>query len=183
MSEKGKLTLFAKDEASKSFTSPSWSNYAGGGLNYSDTFGSVDVFIAGKTTNSGHGSFIEGKYTTPKIANSDWAIELRTRGCEDISYETGDKSIYMTQRVAAKGSWSLPKNFSIYQIAGVNAKFDLQGNGVQSITPTSITGVGYKVTKNFSVYCEFEMTKGYNFVNNKWDKFGCGGYIGGKVTF
>lgn len=184
MSNKGKVTIFTKDEASKSFTSPNWSNYAGIGLNYSEeSLGSVDVLIAGKVTNSSSGSFIEGKYTTPKVAHSDWSVELRTRGCEDISHETGDKSIYITQRVAAKGSWNLPKGFSVYQIAGVNAKIDLQGEGAQSLTPTSITGLGYKVNEHVSIYGEFELYKGYDIPKANWNDTSCGTYLGIKIGF
>ena len=77
----------------------------------------------------------------------------------------------MTQRVAAKGNWNLGKGFSIYEIAGANAKISLQGDGVQSVTPTSITGLGYKINKQISVYGEFEMAQAYKVPDKKWDDF------------
>jgi len=184
MPEKTKPTFYLKNEASASFTSESYSDYTGVGLNISDkSFGSADVVIAGKASNTSFGGFAEAKYTTPKFANSNWSAESRTRFCIDESYKNREPSIYMTQRVAAKGNWNLGKGFGIYEIAGANAKISLQGEGVQSITPTSITGVSYKVGKKTNLYGEIELTKGYNLAENKWNNFGCGGYLGVKVTF
>lgn len=166
---------FAKSEGSTSC-----SYFTGGGINLSrEDLGSLDLFVAEKVTNTASGNFIETKYATP----GKYAAEFRTRFCFDETYKEGDSSIYMTQRVAAKGNWNLGKGFSIYEIAGANAKISLQGDGVQSVTPTSITGLGYKINKQISVYGEFEMAQAYKVPDKKWDDFKCGGYLGIKVTF
>lgn len=177
------MTTYIKNEASASLTSKSFSDYAGIGMNLSgENWGGVDAFVAGKATNSSLGGFLEGKYTTPKIADSNWSLESRTRLCTDKPYKADDLSIYMTQRVAGKGNWNLGKGVGIYEIAGVSSKISFQGKGVQSITPTSITGVSYKVSGKTSIYGEVEVTKPYSLAEKGWKPLGCGVYFGLKMT-
>lgn len=175
-------SYFIKNEANYSINSNSFSNYTMLGGKYSGK-GNFEFGLALKENQSSFGGFTEAKYTSPKIGNSNWSAESRTRVMADKPYDGNNTNFSMTQRLAAKGSWNLGKGWSIYEIAGVNSKISLQGDGLQSLTPTSITGIGYNINKKLNVYTEGELSKTYSVQDNSWDKLSPSVYLGAKYTF
>lgn len=175
--KKGNTSYFIKDEISVPVKGGEISNYTGVGVKYTEpNFGNIEGMAAFKISESKTGGFGEIKYTTPKLVEN-WSIESRTRVCGD--YKSDDSlETSLTQRIAAKASWYIGNGLSIYEIAGVNSKISLQGDGIKSITPTSITGLGYK-----NMYCEFGLSKGYNLQTKQWSKITPEVYLGYKVTF
>ena len=179
-----KISYFIKNEASCSVDGGSYSNYTGIGAKVSDSgFGSIEGMVAVKPTDTKIGGFAELKYTSPKIKNSDWSIESRTRAIVEKPYKEKDVSSSMTERVALKGSWNLGKGFSIYEIAGINSKISLDDGQLKSVTPTSITGVGYNASKKVSLYTEAEFSSKYSVPDKTWEKNSPTLYFGAKFTF
>lgn len=173
MAEQDKVSYFIKDEASIPLTGGDVGNYTGFGVKTSSSTGTYETMLAFKSTESSTSGFGEFKYTSPKLGGSNWSIESRTRAMSD---ET------VTQRVAAKYSTNLSKDVSIYEIAGVNSKFSLH-SGMSSVTPVSLTGVGYNVSKNVNVYGEVEVSKSYNVHSGNWGKISPNAYVGMKISF
>ncbi len=178
-----KVSYFAKNEASYSINNNSFSNYTMLGSKYAGQGGNYELGLAFKESQTSYGGFIESKYTSPKLGNSNWAIESRTRVVADKPYGDSSISNSLTQRVAGKGSWNLGKGWSLYEIAGLNSNISLQGKGLQSLTPTSITGVGYNINKNWNVYAEGELSKTYSLTDNSWKDLSSSVYLGTKYTF
>ena len=143
----------------------------------------MEVGLAIKETESLFGGFLESKYTSPKILNSNWALESRTRAQAENAYKNDDINYSLTQRIAAKGSWNLGRKWSIYQITGLNTKVSLEGDGVQSLTPVLLGGVGYNVNKNLNIYAEGDLSKSYNLVKKSWNEKESSIYLGLKYTF
>ena len=175
--------LYVKNESSYDPMSENYSNYTFLGVKISGKYGSSDLGGAVKFTDSSSGGFVEYKYTTPKFVGSKLAFESRTRFIADKPYGEDDFSKSLTQRLAFKGSWNLGKDFSVYEITGASVKLSLEGKGFQSVTPTSITGVGYNVNKNFHIYGEVEVSRGYSVSKNAWGKTTPSFYLGVKYTF
>lgn len=173
MSEPDKVSYFVKDEATIPLNGGEVGNYTGFGVKTTSSAGAYETMLAFKATESSASGFGEFKYTSPKIGGSDWSIESRTRAMSD---ET------VTQRFAGKYSTNLSKDVSIYEIAGVNSKFSLH-SGMSSVTPVSLTGVGYNVSKNINVYGEVELSKSYNVSSGNWGKISPNAYVGMKVSF
>lgn len=177
------MSYFVKNEASYSFNNKSFGDYTMLGAKRSSRFGNLEIGLAFKATNSSLGGFGEAKYTSPKLGDSNWSIESRTRILADTPFNKDDTNFSLTQRIAGKGSWNLGKGWNVYEIAGANAKVSLEGKGFQSVTPTSITGIGYNVNKNLNVYAEGEISKSYNIQDDSWGKFSPAVYLGAKYTF
>ena len=171
-----KPSYFAKSESSISFTDGALGNYTGVGIRQPFSFGTLEGMAAAKFSETSKGGFGEIKYTSPKVL-PDTSIENRTR----FQFETSGNT--MTNRVALKYSKSLNDKFSIYEIAGATAKVSLDGEGLKSITPVSLTGVGYNINKNLSCYAEGEVSKSYNTQTHTWGKVSPAAYVGVKYTF
>ena len=167
--------FFVKNESSVSLTNGTLGNYTGAGVKYSGSSGTYEGMLAFKANETSKGGFGEFKYTTPK--KHDLAFESRTR----VQFETRGNSI--TTRVAGKFSKDIGKNFNIYEIAGATAKISLEGKGFQSITPMSLTGLGYNINKKLSCYTELELSKSYNPSSKSWGAFAPSSYLGIKYTF
>ena len=170
------LDIFAKSETSLPLDKRGSSSYHFDvGAKWSSSAGSVEGLVAFKQSANSRGGFGELKLTSPSAGNI--VLESRTR----VQFETSGNTV--TQRVAVKYSQSLPKGFSIYNITGASAKFSMEGDGTQSITPVCLTGVGYKFNKELSGYCEYELCKGFDMKNHAWGKASSNMYIGVKYTF
>ena len=167
--------FFAKSETSLSLDDCGIGNYTGLGIKQSRSWGTLEGLTAFKANEKTRELMLEGKYTTPKFG--DFALENRTRV---MSGNYGDT---MTERVACKYSKSLGNGFSIYNITGANAKIALNGDGLKSITPVTLTGLGYNVNKQLSTYVEYEGSKGYDTQSHKWGNFVSNMYFGIKYTF
>ena len=179
-----KISYFIKNEASCSVNDGSCSNYTGIGAKVSNSgLGSFEGMVAVKPTDTNIGGFAELKYTSPKIKNSDWAIESRTRAIIEKPYKEKVLESSLTERVALKGSWNLGKGFSIYEITGINSKISLDDGQLKSVTPTSITGVGYNVSKKVNLYTEAEFSSKYSVPDKTWEKNSPSVYLGAKFAF
>lgn len=173
MAEPDKVSYFVKDEASFPLNGEEVGNYTGFGVKTASSTGTYETMLAFKATESSTSGFGEFKYTSPKLGGSNWSIESRTRAMSD---ET------VTQRFAGKYSTNLSKDVSIYEIAGVNSKFSLH-SGMSSVTPVSLTGIGYNVAQNVNIYGEMEISKSYNVNSGNWGKISPNAYVGMKITF
>lgn len=168
-----KPSFFLKNEASVSLKDGTLGDYLGGGIKYSSSSGTYEGMLAFKANETSKGGFGEFKYTTPKL--HDFALESRTRA----QFETSGNT--MTTRLAGKYSKNIGK-FNIYEIAGATAKLSLEG-GAQSVTPVSLTGVGYNITPRLSCYAEGELSKSYNLKKHSWGDFSPSAYLGVKYAF
>lgn len=166
---------FIKNEASMSFTNKNLGNYTGVGMRFSKPSGSYEGMVAFKSNDTSTGGFGEFKYTTPK--HNNLAFESRTR----IQLESAGNS--MTMRMAGKYSKNLGKDFNIYEITGVSAKLPFESKKAQSVTPVSLTGIGYNINSNLSCYAEGEISKSYNINSKDWGKTSTNAYLGIKYTF
>ena len=169
-------SYFAKNESSISFTDGTIGNYTGVGIKQPFSFGTLVGLAATKFSETSKGGFGEVKYTSPKVL-PDTSVENRTR------FQFEDSANTMTNRVALKYSKSLNDKFSIYEIAGATAKVSLDGDGLKSVTPVSLTGVGYNINHNLSCYAEGEVSKSYNPQSHTWGNISPAGYVGIKYTF
>lgn len=172
---------FIKNEANYNFKNNSYGNYTGIGAKHSSKIGNIEALLAFKKTDSSIGGFLEGKYTTPKFLDDNIQIESRTRLVSDKPDESSHASFSLTQRVAAKGAIKLNNKFSIYEIAGVNANISLEGEGLKSLTPTSITGFNYDLNKKVCLYTEIELSKPYDCKKKSFEDLSTSGYIGVKI--
>lgn len=175
-------SYFIKNEASYSVNNGA-SNYTLIGSKICKPKGNFEVGLAFKESKTSLGGFIEGKYTSPKNEDANWSLESRTRLQGDFPYDKEKASFSLAQRIAGKGSWDIDKGVNFYQIFGLNSKISLQGDGLQSLTPTSITGFGYDLNKKLNVYIEGELSKGYDFQKKSWNDLSPAVYLGAKYTF
>ena len=176
-------TYFIKNEAGYSFNNQNFGNYIMLGGKYTSNYGNLEAGLAFKTSLTSVGGFFEGKYTTPKFGKSNLALESRTRMQVDKAYGKDNADSSLAERLAVKGSWDLGKGLSLYEIAGLNAKISMQGDGLKSLTPMSLTGLGYNVNKKLNIYLEGELSKTYDLKNECWDRFSPAVYVGAKYTF
>ena len=151
------INSFIKSESFYS-SKDNFGNYSGAGFKIQGSNGSVESLLAVKPTNNSIGGFGEFKYTSPKILNSNWSLESRTRAIANKKQDGQNIDFSLTQRVAAKGAWNINDNWNIYEIAGLNLKVPLNKNDMVSLTPTSITGVGYNINDKLSSYAEVEVS-------------------------
>lgn len=169
---------FIKNETSVSANNGEIGNYTGIGASATKPEGTFEVMFASKFSNSSNSQFTEFKYTSPKIGKNI-SIQSRARLITDSK---SPKSL--TERLTLNTCY---KNglINIYENAGLNSKFIVSGEnaGLTSITPTSLTGVGYNVTNNFSIYGECEISKTYNVKSKNWGKISPAFYFGTKLTF
>ena len=160
--------LFVKSEYSYNGT---FANYKGFGGKFNlENYGTAEVMFARRANEKGTGQFTELKYTTPKVYNI--AIESRTRYQNDKNDSEQVLRQSIGQRLALKGSWNLSKKWNIYEIAGVNTKFNLDKNAENSATLMSLTGIGYNATNKLNIYGEIEFSNSPTSV-----------YLGCKYTF
>lgn len=179
MSEKQeKLSFFIKDEATIPLDNGNFANYTGVVGKIPTDVGNLEIMPAVSVSESKVGGFLEGKFTTSKIKGTPIAFESRTRIVGDKPFGKSSFNTALTQRVAAKANVNLGKGWSVYEIAGASANISFNGDGVKSITPTSITGVGYK-----NVYCELGLSKSYSPRTNTWGKTTPEVYVGFKIPF
>lgn len=168
--------IFVKNETSIPLNSDGMSsNHFDVGVKEATEYGTFEGALAYKINENTEGVFTEFKYTTPSVEN--FALETRTR----MQFMNTGNS--MTERVALKSSKKLGKGFSIYNITGASANISLEGNGLQSVTPVSLTGVGYSFNKNLSAYVEYEGSMPYNTQTKKWGDYSSNMYMGVKYTF
>ena len=179
-----KTSNFIKNEYCNNISNDTWANYTGIGHSVSTPeLGKVEGLLAIRISDTTLGGFGEVKYTTPKIKDSEWSFESRTRVHIDESQKDCNLAKNLTQRLAFKGIWDSNMGVSLYEIMGINSKISLQGEGMKSITPTSITGVNCNVSKNISIYGEVEASKTYNIAEKKWNNFSPATYLGLKIAF
>ena len=165
---------FVKNETSLPLDKDGTSgNHCDIGVRQATSIGTFEGAIAYKVNENSEGCFGEFKYTTPSVRN--FALESRTRG---QFVDTGNN---MTERLALKYSQNLGKGFSIYNITGASANISFEGEGLKSITPVNLTGLGYSFNKKVGAYLEYEGTKSYNIKTKKWGNFSSNVYIGVKV--
>jgi hypothetical protein len=174
-------SLFFKSESS--FSSDSCSNYTGiGARHITERAGTFEGLTAFRASDSTIGGFQEFRYTTPEFGNSDLYVESKSRLMVDDSYD-GPVSVDVTEQLALKGSWNLGNGVGLYEIAGATSRFSLQGNGVKSVGPISITGLSYNPTPKVGVYGELVLSKPYDMQSKAWKKLTPSGCLGVKVVF
>ena len=178
--EKDKISCFVKDEATYSFSSNSFNNYTMFGVKKNLEAGSLEGGLAFKASDSQYGGFAELKLTSEELVKNISA-ESRTRLSIETPYNDSRTSLNIGQRIALKGSWNLGKRWNIYEIAGASLNLDLQEGNVTSVGPTSVTGVGYKINKNASIYGEASFSKSYKPIIESWDKLSSSFTLGVKI--
>lgn len=161
------LSCFLKGEVSVSLEDESFSSYNGVGVKYGGGYGSVEGYFAGKITDDTQGYFLEGKYTTPKIMDTNLSGEVRARSFTNWDKD-GGKPTYSANFRGSIGYSTTYDDWSLYARAGVSANVSLHGEGVQTVSPTVICGIGYNVTPDSSIYAEAELSRGYDCQNHKW---------------
>lgn len=174
-------SLFFKTE--NSFSATSNGNYTGIGARFTtENAGTFEGLTAFKSTDSAIGGFQEVRYTTPEIGNSNLYVESKGRVLLEDAYD-GPLSVDATEQLALKGSWKLGSQVGLYQLAGATSKFSLQGAGVKSVAPISITGVSCNPTPKSSAYCELVLSKPYDFQKKAWGEFSPSVCVGLRITF
>lgn len=177
-----KYSYSLTNEASYGVTSESWSDYTAARIKRTEDSGTTEFGVAYKETDNSRGVFIEGKYTSPKLNETNWSLESRTRIHGDFSKDEETHSSSLTQRIAAKGSWKLDDNLSIYEIAGASTSISLDKGSVKTLTPLSLTGISYNY-KNGSIYLEGEVSKSYKVPTKNWNNVSLAVYAGIKISF
>lgn len=170
----GNWQPFIKNETSYSLTNHSYGDYLGTGVQTSNKTGKYQFMLAGKATSDNVGGFAEFKYATPEIAP-------HLRGQIRERYFVMDNGNQSSTLVGGVYSNNFGKNFNIYEIAGTN--IGVSSKGFDSVTPISITGVGYKINDNMSIYTELDVSKGYNLKNKNWNNPSAGVTLGFSATF
>lgn len=180
--EKDKISCFIKDEGTYSPSADSFNNYTLVGIRKNGESGSVEGGVAFKVTDNSYGGFSEVKLTTEEFA-PNLSLESRTRLCFDKPYKSDRTNVNTTQRFAVKGSWDIDRNWNIYETAGVSLDYDLLEDELRTIGPTSVTGVGYKINKNTSLYGEVTLSRTYKPENETWNRLSSSVTLGVKIGF
>ena len=60
------------------------------------------------------------------------------------------------------------EDWNLYVRAGASATASLHGDGLQTIAPTVIGGVGYNITQDFNMSLEADISRGYDCQEQKW---------------
>ncbi len=93
--------------------------------------------------------------------------EARTRVFTNWDKDGGEPA----HSVNFRGSIGYSTNYedwNLYVRAGASATASLHGNGLQTIAPTVIGGVGYNITQDFNMYLEADISRGYDCQEQKW---------------
>lgn len=139
-----------------------YSNYTGIGINFKN----LGLLTAVKITENSSGGFFQAS-SSVKTPIEKLSLTSRTRYIFDKPHN-GNLKQNITERIALKYSQNFGK-VGFYEIAGANANYSVSDGEFKSLSPVSLTGIDYKISKNTKIYGEFEISKGFDLKNNSWN--------------